>query len=201
MRNRTRVMTAAVAVTAALTGSTAVAVASTSGSAPGPRATTTAQVKTAGGAKCLTPAGAAARAGVAPDRLEQAMRPAKASFRDGGPVSKRQFEDATARELGISPAQVHKALAGGSRQCLVKSAPSPADIRRAQAAMTAAVARELHVSTARASAALRAIFAAGHAHTQSASFVAAARSLGVSTQQLATALMQAKESLAPAAAR
>jgi 2-hydroxychromene-2-carboxylate isomerase len=63
-------------------------------------------------------------------------------------------------------------------------------------AMTAAVARELHVSTARVSAALRPLFAAGRADTSSPVFAAAARSLGVSTQQLNTALAHAKQSLA-----
>jgi hypothetical protein len=69
-------------------------------------------------------------------------------------------------------------------------------MRQARDAMTAAVARELHVSTARASAALQPIFAAGYADPASAVFAAAARSLGASTQQLATALTHAKESLA-----
>src|SRR5215472_4037037 len=73
--------------------------------------------------------------------------------------------------------------------------PGPGE-RQAHAAMTAAVAQALHVSTARVSAALRPLFAAGHAETSSPAFAAAARSLGVSTQQLNTALMHAKESLA-----
>lgn len=63
-------------------------------------------------------------------------------------------------------------------------------------AMAAAVARELHVSTARVSAALQPLFAAGHADPSSPAFAAAARSLGVGTQQLSTALMHAKQSLA-----
>lgn len=71
-----------------------------------------------------------------------------------------------------------------------------AEERQAHDAMTAAVARALHVSTARVSAALRPLFAAGHADTSSPAFAAAARALGVSTQQLNIALMHAKESLA-----
>jgi len=71
--------------------------------------------------------------------------------------------------------------------------------RQAQAAMTAAVAQALHVSTARVSAALRPLFAAGHADTSSPAFAAAARSLGVSAQQLNMALIHAKESLAAGA--
>ena len=59
-----------------------------------------------------------------------------------------------------------------------------------------AVAAELHVSTARVSAALQPLFAAGHAETSSPAFAAAARALGVSTNQLDTALMHAKQSLA-----
>src|SRR6478735_8884150 len=63
-------------------------------------------------------------------------------------------------------------------------------------AIVAAVAGELHVSTARVSAALQPLFAAGHGDTSSPAFAAATRSLGVSTQQLLTALMHAKQSLA-----
>jgi 2-hydroxychromene-2-carboxylate isomerase len=62
--------------------------------------------------------------------------------------------------------------------------------------MVAAVAQQLQVSTARVSAALRPLFAAGRADTSSPVFAAAARSLGVSTQQLSAALGQAKQSLA-----
>jgi hypothetical protein len=64
------------------------------------------------------------------------------------------------------------------------------------AALAAAVARELQVSTARVSAALRPLFAAGRADPSSPAFAAAARSLGVSVQQLTTALVHAKMSLA-----
>jgi hypothetical protein len=63
-------------------------------------------------------------------------------------------------------------------------------------AMVAAVAGELHLSTARVSAALQPLFAAGHADPSSSASAAAARSLGVSTQQLFTALAHAKQSLA-----
>ncbi|HYY17905.1 MAG TPA: hypothetical protein VE864_03620 [Streptosporangiaceae bacterium] len=63
-------------------------------------------------------------------------------------------------------------------------------------AIVAAVARELRISTARVSAALQPLFAAGHADTSSPAFAAAARALGVSTNQLDTALMHAKQSLA-----
>jgi len=73
-----------------------------------------------------------------------------------------------------------------------------AEERQGHNAITAAVARELHVSTARVAAALRPLFAAGRADTSSPAFAAAARSLGVSTQQLSAALGHAKQSLAAA---
>jgi 2-hydroxychromene-2-carboxylate isomerase len=62
--------------------------------------------------------------------------------------------------------------------------------------MVAAVARQLHVSTARVSAALQPLFAAGRADTSSQPFATAARSLGVSAVQLSAALGHAKQSLA-----
>ena len=65
-----------------------------------------------------------------------------------------------------------------------------------QAAIVAAVAAELHVSTARVGAALQPLFAAGQAGTSSPAFAAASRALGVSTGQLQTALAHAKRSLA-----
>jgi hypothetical protein len=71
-----------------------------------------------------------------------------------------------------------------------------AEERQGHDAITAAVAQELHVSTARVSAALRPLFAAGRAGASSPVLAAAARSLGVSTQQLSTALVHAKQSLA-----
>ena len=68
--------------------------------------------------------------------------------------------------------------------------------RRGHDAIAAVVAQQLHVSTARVNAALRPLFAAGRADTSSPVFAAAARSLGVSVQQLSAALMHGKESLA-----
>jgi hypothetical protein len=72
----------------------------------------------------------------------------------------------------------------------------PAEERQGHDAITAAVAQELHVSTARVSAALQPLFAAGRAGASSPVLAAAARSLGVSTQRLSTALVHAKQSLA-----
>ena len=200
MRNRTRVIAAAAAVTAALAGSTAAAMAST------PAATPTTQAKSVSAdAKCTPDTDVAARLGVSPDRLDQALRATKTSFRNtSGEVTQNQFDAAVARNLGISQARVHQAFAAGNPGCAKPGgsksggsnlAPSQ-DERQAQAAMTTVVARELHVSTAQVTAALRPIFAAGHADPDSPAFAAAARSLGVSTQQLTTALMHAKESLA-----
>ena len=63
-------------------------------------------------------------------------------------------------------------------------------------AFTAAVARELHVSTALVDAALRSLQATGRVDSSSPEFAAAARALGVSPQQLFAALGQAKQSLA-----
>ena len=77
-----------------------------------------------------------------------------------------------------------------------KPGGSKAAVRQGHEALAAAVARELHVSTARVSAALRPLFAAGTVDSSSAAFAAAARSLGVSVQQLSAALAHAKQSLA-----
>ena len=93
-----------------------------------------------------------------------------------------------------APARTMSASAkpGGSKAVGSKSAEE----RQGHEVMTAAVAQELHVSTAWVSAALQPLFAAGHADTSSPVFAAAARSRGVSTPQLAAALAQAKQSLA-----
>jgi hypothetical protein len=115
---------------------------------------------------------------------------------------------AAARSLGVSTGQLTTALVH-AKESLVASGfvkqrsggaktagATAAGEQRGQAAMTAAVAGELHVSTARAGAALRPLFAAGRADPSSPAFTAAARSLGVSAQQLTTALVHAKQSLA-----
>jgi hypothetical protein len=211
MRNRTRVVAAAAAVTAALAGSTAAALASTSGATPGTKTTTTTASVSGGPASAKCPAGTdiAARLGVTPGRLDQALRSVKSGLvhETGGTVTQSQFDAAVARNLSVSSVKVQQAFAAGDPGCAKpggsapggsKPAPSRASEQQAQAAITAVVARELHVTRAQASAALRSIFAAGHADPQSASFAAAARSLGVSTQQLNNALMHAKESQQPA---
>jgi hypothetical protein len=67
-----------------------------------------------------------------------------------------------------------------------------------QDAMVASVAQSLNLSTSQVSAALAPLFAAGRAETDSPVLRAAARDLGVSPQQLNTALAHAKQSLARA---
>ena len=128
MRNQTRMIAAAAAVTAALAAGSAAAVASTTGAKPGAPAKTVSASEKPGGAKAV-----------------------------------------------------------GSKS---------AEERQGHDAITVAVAQKLHVSTVRVSAALRPLFAAGGADSSSPVFSAAARSLGVSTQQLFAALGHAKQSLA-----
>jgi hypothetical protein len=74
--------------------------------------------------------------------------------------------------------------------------PGPAD-NGGQAALVAAVAAELNLSTAQVSTALQPLFAATSPEDTSSLIAAAASSLGVSPQQLAGALAQAKQSLRP----
>jgi hypothetical protein len=85
---------------------------------------------------------------------------------------------------------------GGSTAASAKSAGANAAPQPGADALPAAVARELHVSAARATTALRPLLAEGMIDSSSPEFAAAARSLGVSPQQLFAALAQAKQSLA-----
>jgi 2-hydroxychromene-2-carboxylate isomerase len=112
---------------------------------------------------------------------------------------------AAAHSLGVSTQQLSAALAHGKQslsgdtnagQGSGGSTTGSAD-NAGHNAIVAAVAQSLHVSTARVSAVLQPLFAAGRADTSSPAFAAAARSLGVSTQQLSAALRHAKQSLAP----
>jgi hypothetical protein len=104
---------------------------------------------------------------------------------------------AVAATMETKPPATSSAAAKPAAPAAVKTRGSTAAAdQQAHAAMTASVARALHVSTARAAAALQPLFAAGHADPASPSFAAAARSLGASPQQLDTALAQAKQSLA-----
>jgi hypothetical protein len=99
---------------------------------------------------------------------------------------------AVASTVGAKPGTPVKTMSASQKTGGAK----PAGQQQGHDAITAAVARELHTSTAQVSAALQPLFAAGHADTSSPAFAAAARSLGVSTQQLAAALDNAKQSLA-----
>jgi hypothetical protein len=104
---------------------------------------------------------------------------------------------AVASATGAKPGAPAKTVSASGKPGGSKAAGSKAaEERQGHDAMTAVVARELRVSTARVSAALRPLFAAGRADTSSPVFSAAARSLGVSTQQLFAALAHAKQSLA-----
>jgi hypothetical protein len=203
MRNRTRVIAAA-AVTAALAaGGTAGALAATAGAKPGGHATT----KPASG-RCTTDSDLAARLGVSNTRLDQAATAVKTSLSKASATpAEDQFYVMLARGLGVSQARVQQAYAA-MKPCESKSGSGPAaksghnsgasaaGQRRLEAAFSAAVARELHVTPARVSAALQSMFAAGRAETSSPAFAAAARSLGVTTGQLRDAMAHAKQSLA-----
>jgi 2-hydroxychromene-2-carboxylate isomerase len=196
MRNRTRVIAAA-AVTAALAAaSTATAMASTTGTKPNAHATTVSV-----SVRCAPDSALAGLLGVSPTRLDQALRAVKVSLiTRTGNVTEDQFDAALARNLGISQAQVRRAFAAekscGSKPAGSKSPRSGTAAQPGDEALAAAVARDLHVSTAAANAALRPLFAAGNADPSSPTFATAAHSLGVSPQQLAAALAYAKQSLA-----
>ena len=196
MRNRTRVI-AVVAATAALAaGSTVTAMASTTGAKPGAHPTTVSISK-----RCVPVTDMAGRLGVSPARLDQALLAVKISLRtaDGTPIND-QFEAALARYLAIPQARVRQAFAAeelcNAGPVGAKPAPSGSTGQQGDEALAAAVARELHISTARVSAALQPLLATGRADPSSPAFATAARSLGVSTQQLTAALVEAKQSLA-----
>jgi hypothetical protein len=196
MRNRTRVI-AVVAATAALaTGSTVTAMASTAGANPAAHPTT---VST--GKRCVPVTEMADRLGVSPARLDRALLAVKISLKtaDGTPTDNR-FEAALARYLAIPRARVRRAFAAeelcNPGPVAAKPAPSGSTGQQGDEVLAAAVARELHVSTARVSTALQPLFAAGSADPSSPAFATAASSLGVSTQQLTAALTEAKQSLA-----
>lgn len=85
--------------------------------------------------------------------------------------------------------------AAGAKGAAAKAAAAKSAHQPGTDPFPAAVAAVLHVSTARANAALRPLLTAGMADPSSREFAAAARSLGVSPQQLSAALAQAKQSL------
>lgn len=163
----------------------------------------------------------AAKLGVTQAQLVRALPKVKMALANaGGTPSRYQFDDTLAKILGISPSLVRQVLppmtpiavkvttAGSPRpgSPCVKPARGKASGRKQlpqqsqqQAdAIAAAVASELNLSTSQVEAALQPLFAAGRVDTSSTAFATAASSLGVSVQQLASALAQAKQSLAPA---
>ena len=212
MRSRTRMIATAVAATAALAAGSGAAVAATAGGKPAAPAKTRSAEERQGHDEMT--AAVARELHVSTAAAGAALRPLFAAGR--ADTSSPMFA-AAARSLGVSAQQLNTALVHAKLSLItsmhVKQRPSGAKAAGAKAAakadgatsaedrqghneMTAAVARELHVSTAAAGAALRPLFAAGRADTSSPMFAAAARSLGVSAQQLNTALMHAKQSLA-----
>jgi hypothetical protein len=203
-------LAAAAGVSAVLAAGTAAAVASTTAATPGAHAKTPAAVGSKaveeGQGHAAIIAAVARELHVSTARVSAALQPL---FAAGHADTSSPVLAAAARSLGVSAQQLNTALVHakeslapathvGQRPRGAKAARSgSAGERQAHDAMTAAVARELHVSTARVSAALQPLFAAGHADTSSPVLAAAARSLGVSAQQLNTALVHAKQSLAP----
>src|SRR5690348_5449121 len=205
MRNRTRMIAAAVAVTAALAAGSTVAVAAAAGSKPGAPAKTMSASEKPGHDAMV--AAVAQELHVSTARVSAALQPL---FAAGHADTSSPAFAAAARSLGVSTQQLSTALVHAKQSLAAGSSAKPGPVgatlaaagskaageRPGHDAMLAAVAGELHVSTARVSAALQPLFAAGHADTSSPAFAAAARLLGVSTQQLSTALMHAKQSLA-----
>src|SRR5215469_10085227 len=213
MRIRTRAIAAA-AVTAALAaGSTAAAVASTTGKSPGAAAKTMAASSKSGGSKSADEqrghdamvAAVARELHVSTARVSAALAPI---FAAGYADPSSPAFAAAANSLGVSVDQLSTALihakeslaaaapAGKSRGSSKSAGAKSAQEQQGHDAMVAAVASDLHVSTARVSAALAPIFAAGYADPSSQVFAAAAHSLGVSVEQLSAALIHAKQGMA-----
>jgi len=218
MRNLSRTIATAAAVTAALAVGSGAAVASASGGKSGAPARTVSASEKKGdpseqaGHDAMA-AAVAAQLRLSVAQVSAAMQPL---FAAGSADASSPAFVAAAGSLGVSTQQLSAAIlhakvslaAGmpaGSRDTAkaarLKAAGSAAGSKSAEErpghdAMVAAVATQLHVSTARVSAALQPLFAAGHAATSSQPFAAAARSLGVSAAQLSAALGHAKQSLA-----
>jgi hypothetical protein len=196
---------AGAAVAAALAAGSTAAVASSAGGKPGaPVKTATASEKPGHDAMV---AAVAAELQVSTARVSAVLQPL---FAAGHADPSSPAFAAAARALGVSTGQLNTALVH-AKQSLAASqqatrGPAGAKVppggskaageRQGHDAMVAAVAAELQVSMARVSAALQPLFAAGHADPSSPAFAAAARALGVSTGQLNTALVHAKQSLA-----
>jgi len=221
MRSRTRIIAAAAAISAAVAAGSGVAVAASAGGKPAHASTTSATGK---GGNAATAGHDAMVAVVARDlhrstaQVSAALAPL---FAAGHANPNSPVLAAAARSLGVSTqgliaALTHakESLAGpaGTKQGPAGTKQGPAGTKQGAAgtkagaaadkaghdAMVATVASDLHLTVAQVSAALAPLFAAGHADTKSPLFKAAARDLGVSAQQLNTALVHAKQSLASA---
>ena len=215
MRSRTRIIAAAAAVSAAVAAGSGVAVAASSGGTPAAHArSTSATVKGGNAAK----AGHDAMVAVVARDLHRSTAQVSAAlaplFAAGHADPDSPVLAAAARSLGVSTqgliaALTHakESLAGpaatkqgpaGTKQGTAGTKAGAAADKAGHDAMAASVASELHLAVARVSAALAPLFAAGGAEPDSPLLTAAARDLGVSAQQLNTALVHAKQSLASA---
>jgi 2-hydroxychromene-2-carboxylate isomerase len=224
MRNRTRVIAAAAAVSAALAAGGGAAVASTTGAKPGTSAKTVSASEGPRGSRVVGSKSGEERQGhgaieaavarelhLSLTQVNAALQPV---FAAGQADTSSPVFAAAARSLGISTQQLAAALAqarqslaagmqaqqspGGSKATGSKPVGSKSgEEQQGHDAIAAAVAQELRLSTAQVNAALQPLFAAGQADTSSPELAAAARSLGVSAQQLFAALTQAKQSMAP----
>jgi len=214
MRSRTRIIAAAAAISAAVAAGSGVAVAASAGGKPAHASTTSATGK---GSNAATAGHDAMVAVVARDlhrstaQVSAALAPL---FAAGHANPNSPVLAAAARSLGVSTqgliaALTHakESLAGpagtkqgpaGTKQGAAGTKAGAAADKAGHDAMVATVASDLHLTVAQVSAALAPLFAAGHADTESPLFKAAARDLGVSAQQLNTALVHAKQSLASA---
>jgi trimeric autotransporter adhesin len=210
VRSRTRIIAAAAAISAAVAAGSGAAVAASADGKPGAHATASG----AKGGRAATAGHDAMVAVVARDlhlstaRVAAALAPIfAAGHADPDSVA------AAARSLGVSTqgliaalTDAKQSLAGaagakqgpGAKQDLAGTKAGAAADKAGHDAMVASVAQSLNLSTSQVSAALAPLFAAGRAETGSPQFRAAARALGVSAQQLNTALVHAKQSLASA---
>jgi len=212
VRSRTRITAAAAAVSAVVAAGSGVAVAASSGGTPAAHAhTATATAKGGNAARAGHDAMVAAVARELNRSTAQVSAALAPLFAAGHADPGSPVLAAAARSLGVSTqgliaALTHakESLAGaagtrpdpGGAKARAKAAAGSAADKAGHDAMAASVARELNLSTARVSAALAPLFAAGGAEPDSPLLTAAAHDLGVSAQQLNTALVHAKQSLA-----
>ena len=215
MRSRTRIIAAAAAVSAAVAAGSGAAVAASAGGKPAAHASTaSATVKGGNAAK----AGHDAMVAVVARDLHRSTAQVSAAlaplFAAGHADPDSPVLAAAARSLGVSTPGLIAALTHAKESLAGPAATKqgPASTKQGTAgtkagaaadkaghdAMAASVASELHLGVARVSAALAPLFAAGGAEPDSPLLQAAARDLGVSAQQLNTALVHAKQSLASA---